>query len=76
MPAVTVPDLGGLPRIPRPDPTGPGFKKIIIKPNIVGDLHWVESNYDSVHGRIDSNWRRRGQPPRRLIERRAASWLI
>jgi alpha-L-rhamnosidase len=48
--------LGGI----RPDPTGPGFKRIIIKPNIVGDLHWVESNYDSVHGRIVSNWRKRG----------------
>ena len=48
--------LGGI----RPDPTGPGFDKIIIKPNVVGDLHWVESGYDSVHGRIVSTWRRRG----------------
>ena len=48
--------LGGI----RPDPAGPGFKKIILKPSIVGDLHWVESSYDSVHGRIVSNWRRRG----------------
>jgi len=48
--------LGGI----RPDPVGPGFKKSIIKPNVVGDLHWVESWYDSVHGRIVSNWRRRG----------------
>jgi alpha-L-rhamnosidase len=47
--------LGGI----RPDPAGPGFKKIIIKPNVLGDLHWVESSYDSVHGRIISNWRRR-----------------
>jgi len=47
--------LGGI----RPDPAGPGFKKIILKPNIVGDLHWVESNYDSVHGRIASHWRKR-----------------
>ncbi len=47
--------LGGI----RPDPTGPGFKRMIIKPNVVGDLHWVESSYDSVHGRIISNWRRR-----------------
>ena len=48
--------LGGI----RPDPDGPGFKKIILKPNVVGDLHWVETHYDSVHGRIVSNWRRRG----------------
>lgn len=43
----------------RPDPAGPGFKRILIKPNVVGDLHWVESHYDSVHGRIVSDWRRR-----------------
>ena len=48
--------LGGI----RPDPAGPGFKKIIIKPGVLGDLHWVESHYDSVHGRIVSNWRKRG----------------
>lgn len=42
----------------RPDPSGPGFRKFFIKPNIVGDLHWVEDFYDSVHGRIISNWRK------------------
>jgi alpha-L-rhamnosidase len=49
--------LGGI----RPDPAGPGFKKIIVKPNVVGDLHWVESRYDSVHGRIVSGWSKRGK---------------
>jgi len=44
----------------RPDETGPGFKKIIIKPAVVGDLTWVNCSYDSVHGRITSNWRRDG----------------
>ena len=44
----------------RPDPTGPGFKKIMIKPNVLTDLHWVESHYDSVHGRIVSYWRKQG----------------
>ena len=44
----------------QPDPTGPGFKKIIIKPNVVGDLHWAEGWYDSVRGRIESKWRKRG----------------
>jgi alpha-L-rhamnosidase len=48
--------LGGL----RPDPSVFGFKKILIKPNVVGDLHWAECWYDSVHGRIASRWRRRG----------------
>ena len=49
--------LGGL----ASDPSGPGFKKIIIKPQIVGDLKWVESSYDSPYGHIASNWKREGQ---------------
>ncbi|MEI7900175.1 MAG: family 78 glycoside hydrolase catalytic domain [bacterium] len=40
-----------------PDESGPGFKKIIIKPAIVGDLTWVKCGYDSVHGKIVSNWK-------------------
>jgi alpha-L-rhamnosidase len=44
----------------RADETAPGFKKIIIMPEIVGDLKWVEAHYDSIHGRIVSNWRREG----------------
>ena len=44
----------------RPDPAAPGFKKIIIKPTIVGDLTWVKCHYDSIHGRIVSNWKRKG----------------
>ncbi len=45
--------LGGI----RPDPDAPGFKKIIIKPEVVGDLAWVKDSYDSIHGRIESEWR-------------------
>ena len=26
--------------------------KILIKPNMVGDLHWVNSSYNSVYGTI------------------------
>ena len=44
--------LGGI----RSDPEAPGFKKIIIKPEIVGDLAWVKDSYDSIHGRISSEW--------------------
>jgi alpha-L-rhamnosidase len=44
----------------RPDEAGPGFKKIIIKPAVVGDLTWVKCSYDSIHGRIVSNWKREG----------------
>jgi len=49
--------LGGI----RPDPSGPGFKKIIVKPNMPGDLHWVDCHYDSVYGRIVSNWKLKGR---------------
>ena len=42
------------------DPEGPGFKKIIIKPRLAGDLTWVKAQHDSPHGRIVSRWRRRG----------------
>ena len=44
----------------RPDESGPGFKKFIIKPAVVGDLAWVKCGYDSIHGRIVSNWKREG----------------
>ncbi len=46
----------------RPDETGPGFKKILIKPAVVGDLTWVQAHYDSIHGRIVSRWQREGDP--------------
>jgi alpha-L-rhamnosidase len=44
----------------RPDPTGPGYQKFIIKPTIIGDLRWVKAHYDSMHGRIVSHWQREG----------------
>jgi alpha-L-rhamnosidase len=44
----------------RPDPAAAGFKKIIIKPSIVGELTWVKAHHDSIHGRIVSNWQRKG----------------
>jgi len=28
------------------DPAGPGFKKIIIRPQPVGDLTWARAGYD------------------------------
>ena len=45
--------LGGL----TSDPSGPGFKKMMIKPQVVGDLKWVECSYDSPYGQIVSNWK-------------------
>ena len=48
--------LGGI----SSDPAGPGFKKIIIKPQIVGDLGGANVAYESPYGRIVSNWKREG----------------
>ena len=46
-------DLAGI----GPDPAGPGFKKIIIRPQPVGNLKWVKASYDSIRGRISSEWK-------------------
>jgi alpha-L-rhamnosidase len=47
---------------------GPGYDKIIIHPHppAAGSkpehdpIHWVKAHYDSIHGRITSNWKRAG----------------
>ncbi len=44
--------LGGI----NPDPNKPGFKHIIIRPNIVGDLTWVKASHQSMYGLVKSNW--------------------
>jgi hypothetical protein len=46
--------LGGI----ASDRAGPGFKKIIIQPQIVGDLSAANVAYGSPYGRIVSNWKR------------------
>ncbi len=38
------------------DLTGPGFKNIVINPQPVGDLTWVNASYDSIRGLIASRW--------------------
>jgi hypothetical protein len=49
-------DLAGI----EPDPEGFGFKRIILRPQPVGDLAWVKASYDSIRGQIVSNWKREG----------------
>ncbi len=41
-----------------PAPDAVGFNKIIIRPQPVGDLNWVKASYDSVHGKVVSEWTR------------------
>jgi hypothetical protein len=38
------------------DPAGPGFKKIIIRPQPAGNLKWVKASLDSISGKIASEW--------------------
>ena len=38
-------------------PAAAGFKRVLIKPAVVGDLTWVTAHFDSPHGRIESRWR-------------------
>ena len=48
------------------DTDGPGYKRIIIRPsppspgsNLENEpINWVKAHYDSIQGRIVSNWRR------------------
>jgi hypothetical protein len=42
------------------DPEGPGFRKIIVQPAVVGDLTEVKAGYDSIRGKIVSEWKRNG----------------
>jgi alpha-L-rhamnosidase len=38
-------------------PAAPGFKRILIRPEVVGDLTWVKAHFDSPYGRIASDWK-------------------
>lgn len=38
----------------------PGFGKIQIKPQPAGDLEWAKGSYESVKGKITSDWKRSG----------------
>jgi alpha-L-rhamnosidase len=46
-------DLAGI----QLDPQSPGFKHFFIHPNVVGDLTEVNCSYNSVHGKIVSEWK-------------------
>jgi alpha-L-rhamnosidase len=48
--------LGGI----QPQPEAIGFDRILIRPQAVPGLKWVKSSYNSVRGRIVSNWSRDG----------------
>ncbi len=49
-------DLAGIQNAP----DSAGFKKIVINPQLVGDVTWVKASYNSIRGKIVSDWKRRG----------------
>jgi hypothetical protein len=49
-------DLAGI----QPDPTGVGYRKIIIKPTPVGDVTWAKATYGSINGTIQTSWSIKG----------------
>jgi len=46
-------DLAGI----QEDPAGPGFRRIIIRPQPAGNVTWVNASYDSARGRIAVEWK-------------------
>lgn len=42
------------------DPASPGFRRIIIKPYIVGDLNYVSASLKTIRGMVSSNWEKSG----------------
>jgi alpha-L-rhamnosidase len=42
----------------QPDYTSPGFRHIIINPDIAGDLKFVNAWHDALYGHIVSSWKR------------------
>ncbi|MCF0172487.1 MAG: family 78 glycoside hydrolase catalytic domain, partial [Bacteroidales bacterium] len=44
----------------RYDENDRGFRHIVIKPHVVGDLEWVSATYHSVKGEIAVSWHREG----------------
>jgi hypothetical protein len=47
-------DLAGI----QQDPGAIGFERVVIKPQMVGDVTWVKARYDSIRGPIVCEWER------------------
>lgn len=41
-------------------PASPGYKTILIQPNIRDGLTWAKTSYESIHGTIATSWKRHG----------------
>ena len=40
-----------------PDADDPGYKRFVIRPRPCGDLKWLKASYDSIRGKITSEWK-------------------
>jgi alpha-L-rhamnosidase len=40
------------------DFAAPGFRRVIIKPYIIGDLNYVSASVNTIRGKVSSSWRR------------------
>jgi hypothetical protein len=49
-------DLAGIQNAP----DSAGFKNIVIDPQLVGDVTWAKASYESIRGKIVSDWKRDG----------------
>ncbi len=47
--------LGGI----QAAPEAVGFDKIVIRPQVMDDLQWVECSYNSIRGKIKSSWHKK-----------------
>jgi alpha-L-rhamnosidase len=56
--------LGGI----QPETASVGFDRIVVRPQVPKGLDWVKSHYDSIRGRIASNWQRSEDSVRFEIE--------
>ncbi len=41
-------------------PAAPSFRKIAIRPYVVGDLKWVKASHNTIRGRVAVHWRKGG----------------
>jgi len=44
-----------------PDPRVPGFKRMMVRPELVEGISWAESTHQSLHGRHAVRWERDGE---------------
>ncbi len=43
-----------------PDPDGPGYQRIVIRPHLAGDLKYVNASVKTIRGVVSSSWRKFG----------------